>query len=348
MATNPRIDFYRIVLRPSKRSTFKTFRNFAEEVLLLPRTASDNQVYAKLLDYFMSKLVTQIANDESAHKQVRWLESTDNLYRDYKPRVETANQIMWGVMTGGRYGRNGLLVDRLNMNEDVDADTINPSKSVLRYFYFMIYLPLDHNEGCLVIHSNSRDESSSDIFRHYLENLFKDRDNYKKMLIVHFCPKYFQNLFKSGAVLKQLQFRDTFIDTELNTNGVVSNEDGNQFEVSVSLKPINKHTSFQNVISFSRNLMTKFGYSFQGNIKCLTDVESSKITVVNPETQKTQTFILDQEDINVCPSIDVSSILSEGDYSDDGTPLIESLHTKVLNIFRQEVLPEIRPDLRYA
>ena len=75
------------------------------------------------------------------------------------------------------------------------------------------------------------------------------------MLIVHFCPKYFQNLFKSGAVLKQLQFRDTFIDTELNTNGVsrwANNSIDSDFIAVWTRQGLEVHFGYHNGYTFPR------------------------------------------------------------------------------------------------
>lgn len=345
MAVNPRVDFYQLFLRPAKRNRFKTFRNFAEDVLLVPHTASDVEVFGKLYDHFMSKLVSSIASDDAIKKQVRWLDTEENLYRAYKPQADYNRNIIWGVLMGGRYGRNGLLVDRSNLDEDVSADAINPTKSVLRYFYFMLYLPLDHNEGCLVIHSNSRDESSSDIFRSFLEKLFQANDSYNKLKLRHYCPRYFQNLFKEGAVLKQLQFADTCIDTGLNANGIVNDGNEKSYDIKLYITPHNERATFDNAIQVARSLMQRIGYSFEGNIKYLMDANTSKITVENPETKKNQTFSLDTDEINLCPAIDLVSILRENDFVEDGTPKIEILHEKILSIFLSEVLPELRPDL---
>lgn len=345
MANNPRVDFYRLKLKPSKRNRFKTFRNFAEDVLLVPHTASDAEAFGKLQDYFMSKLASSIASDDSIKKQVRWLDSEENLYRTYKPRPDYNKNIIWGVLVGGRYGRNGLLVDRSNLDENVDADAINPSKSVLRYFYFLLYLPLDHNEGCLIIHSNSREESSADIFRSFLGRLFKDNGNYQKLQTAHYCPKYFQDLFKEGAVLKQLQFSDSYIDKELNANGIVNAESDKLYDIKFSITPHTERATFDNAIGVARTLMKKIGYLFEGNVKYLIDANTSKITVENPVTKKNQTFSLDTDDIKLCPAIDVSSILSDGDFEEDGTPKIDILHEKILYIFQNEVLAELRPDL---
>lgn len=345
MAVNPRVDFYQLFLRPAKRNRFKTFRNFAEDVLLVPHTASDVEVFGKLQDHFMSKLVSTIASDDAIKKQVRWLDTEENLYRAYKPQPDYNKNIIWGVLMGGRYGRNGLLVDRSNMDEDVNADAINPTKSVLRYFYFMLYLPLDHNEGCLIIHSNSREESSVDIFRSFLGKLFMDNGNYKKMMTRHYCPKYFQNLFKEGAVLKQMQFADTYIDSGLNANGIVNDGGEKSYDVKFYITPHNERATFDNAIHVARSLMQRIGFSFEGNIRYLTDANTSRITVENPETKRNQTFSLDTDEINLCPAIDLVGIMSENDFVEDGTPKIEILHEKMLSIFLDEVLPELRPDL---
>ena len=98
----------------------------------------------KLFDHFMNMLVTDMAKSNSIKKQLKLIKTKANKYFKQKPQVDINNNLVYGVINGGRYGRNGMMSD--SSAEAEDANAFGKNKTILRYYYFLLYVPLDHNE----------------------------------------------------------------------------------------------------------------------------------------------------------------------------------------------------------
>lgn len=341
MATSPKLDFFRISLVPKGKNKSKTFRDFAQEVMLKPHTSTDLDLRMAFLDRFMSKLASTVATDENSKKQVRWIDNELNLYRSFKPTLGDGD-IIWGVLQGGRFGSKGLL-SNAHFDEETgdDAETILPESSVLKYFYFMLFLPLDHREGCLIIHSNSRDESTSDILQRFIKYFLTDGENYKNPRITHFCPKYLQDLFKGNAFVKQINLSNSFVDTNLNDNGIC--EDNDEYKLQVIITPKNKK-NLEAIPRLRAWLASKLYKQDQLEAIRFSDFTTQNVTIQNEDTKRSQSFRISEENINLCPVVDIKTLLDEEDFEIDGTtPKFDVLHQKVLELFINQVRPEIIP-----
>ena len=231
MALKPKLEFYRIKLVP-KNGEYKTFKDFAVDELYQRRPSSDAQIMNKLFDHFMNKLVTDTAKSSSIKKQLKLIKTNANIHLEHSPRVDVRNNLIYGVINGGRFGRNGMMSDS---SADVEeANAFGKNKTILRYYYFLLYLPLDHNEGCFIIHSNSKEETITDMFKVYIERLFKG-GNYKRTAINMFCPKSFQEEFQNEAIIKSLEFSNTYIDDVFTDNGMETYQQ--LYDVKIEIKP---------------------------------------------------------------------------------------------------------------
>lgn len=85
---------------------------------------------------------------------------------------------------------------------------------VLQYYYIFLYFPVDHNEGFVMIHTDSAEESISNFARSYIAKLFSIGD-YQKPTMSIFAPKCFQDEYREGAVLKSMTFKTTFVDNQI-------------------------------------------------------------------------------------------------------------------------------------
>lgn len=169
MALRPKLEFYTLKL-VSKDLDYKTFRDFAIEELYQRRPSSEAQIMNKLFDHFVNGLVTNIAKDKRIKKQLKLIKTTSNKHLANRPVVDVQKNIIYGVINGGRFGRDGLMSD--SSADAEEANAFSKNKTILRYYYFLLYLPLDHDEGCLIIHSNSKEETITDMFKVYVKRLF--------------------------------------------------------------------------------------------------------------------------------------------------------------------------------
>ena len=231
MALRPKLEFYTLKL-VSKDLEYKTFRDFAIEELYQRRPSSDAQIINKLFDHFMNGLVTDIAKDRRIKKQLKLIKTASNKHLANRPVVNVQKNIIYGVINGGRFGRDGMMSDSSANAEDANA--FGKNKTILRYYYFLLYLPLDHSEGCFIIHSNSKEETITDMFKVYIERLFKG-GNYKRPALNIFCPKSFQEEFQNEAIIKSLEFSNTYRDEVFTDEGMRTYQQ--LYDVKIEIKP---------------------------------------------------------------------------------------------------------------
>lgn len=337
MALRPKLEFYRFKL-VSKDGEYKTFRDFAIDELYQRRPSSDTQIMHKLFEHFMNKLVTDTAKSSKIKKQLKFIKTNANIHLEQKPKVDVNKNIIYGVINGGRYGRNGMMSD--SSVEAEDANAFGKNKTILRYYYFLLYLPLDYNEGCFIIHSNSKEETITDIFKIYISKLFKG-SNYKNAALFMFCPKSFQDEFENEAIIKSVEFSNTYLDDIYTDEGIRSHSQ--LYDVKIEITP--KHSNIAlNDKSRIKGLLKRLGFTREKqNTDKLTSFSSKKMTLNSPLSKSDRTFDFDDDNLNLIPVVYLKERINH--YNDDETPEFEELNTLCQNLFQDEVLPEIRPDL---
>lgn len=336
MALRPKLEFFRIKL-VSKDGDYKTFRDFAIDELYQRRPSSEAQIMNKLYEHFMNKLVTDTAKSNRIKKQLKLIKTIANIHLEQKPKVNVQKNIIYGVINGGRYGRNGMMSD--SSAEVEDANAFGKNKTILRYYYFLLYLPLDHNEGCFIIHSNSKEETITDIFKIYISRLFKG-GSYKGAALSMFCPKSFQREFEDEAIIKSVEFCNTYLDDVFTDEGIRSHSQ--QYDVKIEITPKQGDIALKDKFLINR-LLRQLGFvREQKSTDKLTDFDSKRMTLNSPFSKSNRTFDLDDENLNVIPVVYLEGRINN--FNDDDTPDFEELNTLCQNLFQDEVLPEIRPD----
>lgn len=342
-AYNPRIDFFRIQL-VHKSDEFKTFKDFIIEVLNKSKVHSDTQLLQFLTDDMISLLQSDMAVDDHIKKQVRWINKKANLYKDFKPNADISNFIIHGVLSGGRYGRNGIITDRDITEEESSASSLNPDKAIHKYSYFMLYTPFDHNEGVLMVHSNSRDESITDIMKTFFTKFFK-RGDYKKPVLMRFCPLYLQNQFTQRSFLKQINLKTSYVEDSINKIGIQNGITNYNIQILITPRQGEDHHHFS--IDDAKELMTKFAlhHNLKGQ-QLFSKFGTRQVTMEDEHSKHVQTFEMDKDDVDLCPVIDVRNVLpDDSDYQRDGTPRFDRLHDVLLNVLHEEIIPELRRGL---
>ena len=337
MALRPKLEFFRFKLE-SKEGEYKTFRDFAIEELYQRRPSNDAQIMNKLYEHFINSLVTDKAKVNSLKKQLKLIKNNANKYLVHSPKVDVAKNIVYGVINGGRFGRDGMMSDS---RPDVDEGAaFGKNKTILRYYYFLLYLPLDYNEGCFIIHSNSKQETITDVFKMYVSRLFRG-ENYRMPTLSMFCPLSFQHEFQEQAFVKSLEFKQTCTDHGIFTNDGI-HIGGNYYDVKIEIIPHGDNISLQNRSGFRRMLQT-LGLFRGADLTSLADFNSQKMTVKDSVSKSDRTFNLSDEEIDIIPVVYLENRIKR--YNDDGTPNFVELNTLCQNLLQDEVLPELRPDL---
>lgn len=333
---NPKLEFYRFKLNP-KQDGFKTFRDFTLDELKGKKSFDDEKIMKSLFSYFIQSLDKDSSKDERMKKQIK-LEKRNaiNKYLTNQPRYSTDNNIIFGVINGGSYGRDRIIGD---VNNPEEGRQLGKDKTVLQYYFFLLYLPLDHNEGCFIIHSNGKEETITNIFRSYISHLFK-ASNYNKVNIESFCPKSFQDEFRRGAVIKNIEFRDSKVDNIHTVKGTTDIIE--QYDIRIEVTPRNKDIS---ITAFDKlkSSFANFIFGKEKYHKKLYDFDEAKVTTKNPVDNSIKSFEWSTKDEDFVPVVYLNGRISK--YNDDGTPDFDELEVLCKNYFIDEILPELRPDI---
>lgn len=336
MAINPKLEFYRFTLN-HKKEDLKTFRDFAIEELKAGKNPTDEKVVEACFKHFIQSLKSDYAKDDKLKKKIG-LENKKSINKhfDRKPTFNSADYIISGVLNGGMYGRDRIVS---NNDDENDSFTLGLNKSVLLYFYVFIYLPPDHNEGFFMIHSNGKEETITNIFRSYITNIFRG-NNFNKAQPTEFCPKSFQDEFLKGAVLKSMSFKSTFMDELHTTDGL--SQLFQHYDIKIEAVPKNKEITGDVAEGFMSKLQAKL-FGSKNKERKLKDFDETKMVLESDITGSTKTFEWNTKDNDFVPVVYLKGRVSKTNI--DGTPDFDELKQYCATIFKDEILPEIRPDL---
>lgn len=338
MAINPKLEFFRFRLNP-KKEEFKTFRDFAIEELKAGKNFSNEKITEVCFNHFIDSLSSEFAKDDNLKKKICLEKKKSiNKHLDKKPKFNTSDNTIFGVINGGLYGRERIVS---NNDDDDDSFSLDLNKSVLQYYFFYLYIPSDHNEGFFMIHSNGKEETITNIFRSYITNIFRG-ENYNKAQPSEFCPKSFQDEFSNGAILKSMSFKTSFIDDMHTTSGI--SETSQQYDIKIIAVPKNKEITKKTADKFLNTLKKKV-FGSRNNEKKLEDFEETKMILENEISgaPSTKTFEWNNKDNNFVPVVYLKGRVEKKNADD--TPDFEELNSYCYRIFKDEILPEIRPDL---
>lgn len=337
MALNPKLEFFRFSLKPKDKS-FKTFKDFAIRKFDLAKDSKDEVIIKEFFNYFMKSLGGEYSKDEIQKKQITLIKNLDvNRYLDYRPNYKSESNIIHGVINGGSYGRERILS---NVDDSNKSSTMKLSDTVLQYFYFLLYLPTDHDEGCFILHSNSGSESITKIFRRFISKIL-DQEGFYKVEAELFTPISFQDEFRKGSNLQSISFKKSFVDNIHSTSGIRQIFDA--YDITIQVTPRNKEISISEVGKL-RKYLSNFGL-FRGNKTAdkIGDFDQTKFIARNPVTKSNKTFEWNKKDNEFAPVVYLEGRIEK--FNLDGTPDFKELETVCHNLFNDEVLPELRPDL---
>lgn len=330
----PKLEFFRFSLS-SKDGEYKTFRNFALDELNAKNNSTDKVIMTKLFDYFLNELASDKAKDYKIKKQLKLIKTNANKFLNNKPDYEEKSYMIYGVINGGRFGRHGMMSDAAAKANAANA--FGPNKTILRYYYFLLYLPLDYHEGFFIIHSNSKEESITDIFKIYISRLFQG-GNYRKPFVSQYCPKDFQEKFKNNSIIKSIEFKNTYKEDEFDKEPLKI--ETKEYDVKIEIIPKKRTATLEGL----KKIIDQFGkYKFRNEE--LKNFNSKKVTLNNLDTNSDRKFELDKENLEIIPVIYLEDKIKN--YNEDDTPNYDELNNYCQNLFKNEILKEIRPDKEY-
>ncbi|HEV7348406.1 hypothetical protein [Telluribacter sp.] len=334
MATNPKLEFYCFELAPKNEDEEKTFKDFIIDELGGRRSHSDHQLFIRCYDYFVKQLSGEHAKDDKLKKRVK-LEKKNNKHYSKRPSASAENYIISGVINGGPYGRDGLIS---KSDDDNDNDPLKETNTILSYFYFLAYLPLDYDKGFFMIHSNSNDDSITRVFKGFITKIFKGK-YYNTARPSSYCPQIFKDDFKEGAVLGTVQFQNTFVENTFSTNE--SYYDFGAYDIKIIATPKNKSVPAEAAPGFFE-ILRKKSFVFRDKNINLEEFEKANYTTKNKKSKTERTFEWNKSDHDFVPVVQLKNRINS--FYPDGTPDFVELHQFCIDIFHNEIIGEIRPD----
>lgn len=334
MSLKPKIEFFTVRLNP-KNEEVKTFRDFVIDELKGKESDDNETIYKKLFKHFMKGLEdNQIAKSEKLRKEIKLVKSSKNRFLNSKPSFQSEKYYISGVINGGYFGKEGILTSK-----ETDH-SINRDMSVLYYYYVFMYLPLDYKEGFIIVHSNSKEENVTNIYKHFCERLFVGQ-NYKVSKASYFTPKVFQEEFLNHSYLSHLTFKNTIIDDYDSRKGV--SDKVNKYKVNLVITP-----DTEDKVSFfnTESLREFFGSIYFGRKDRqieLGDFEGSSVTLQNSKDNSEKTFNWNIEKQDFIPVVYLNGRIER--FNADGTPHFDELDSYCQDLFERVIHKEVRPDL---
>lgn len=335
--SNPKLEFFRFKLN-HKTEVFKTFRDFMVENGKATRRQQDNTIFASLYKYVMERPKDGFEKNESLKKVVTLIPNQQiNKHFGKRPRVEYPSCIISGVMNGGPYGKERILT---NLGEKNRVENISSTQPVLQYYYVFLYLPLNHNEGFMMVHSDSAEDTITQAYRKYIADLFKLGD-YKKPTMRTFVPKHFRDEYKNGAILQSMTFVNTEISEEVEQDNPMREIVG-EYEVRITLTPKGEVKASYGMVERVRDFFLGNRFGTRTSSRGLDEFGKCTISTKNEETNSSKNIEWNNRDMEILPVVYLKDRVAIGE---DGTPVFEALNTFCHDLFTEEILPEIRPDL---
>jgi hypothetical protein len=190
-----------------------------------------------------------------------------------------------------------------------------------------------------MIHSNNSEDTITNLMRTYIAKLFK-RGDYRKPIFEKFCPKSFQDEFRKGATISNFNFKTTIVNDIPGDDPFLFQLDG--YDVSITISPKNKKMDFGDC---GKTLMAFFSKgAFRGHKETneLNKFDKIKVSTKNEKTKSSTTFEWNSRDKEFTPVVYLDNRVK---MIDNNTPDFVDLKRYCIELFNDQILPEIRPDL---
>ncbi|NJX16709.1 hypothetical protein [Tamlana crocina] len=340
MAANPKIEFFRIKLKAKSKKNEKTFRDFAIEELEGDKEIGNDDAFKLCFNHFISKIQTGHSKNAKHKKTITIISNPEtNPYYSLKPSLRIKENIISGVLNGGPYDKDAIVS---SIADKSDNSKLGRDKSVLLPYYVFVYLPSDHYEGLIAIHSNSIEETVTHILKKYISNLFSG-SNFFQAKLYPYVPQSFQDEFKDGALIKNMTFSSTIIDNTTPSNKPINNII-NEYDINIQITPKKTQVSILDSTKLL-NFINKMGFTKNDNKDvALKDFKTKKFIAKNQVTKKEKVFEWNSKDHSFQPTIYLEGRVN----LNDGTPDFKELDQFCTNIFEEEIMSELRPDLNVS
>lgn len=337
MAHDPKIELFKFSLKRKGSSGAITFREFFRSKFnhyydITPAPSTDNCIFKIYFEDFIKDIGKDTYKTDSKKKKgfTIGIEEDDNAPETL---IDLSSDKMFidGILFGGKYNAERLLSKIHNTKE---KSKINRDNIVSDKYYFLLYTPLNHSEGILIIQGYS-ESKISDIIRKHLKEYFKYFNEWS-IAIEPFIPQQFRDNFKKDAKFKKVVFSSSWDISEHDYETITGR---NQHIIEVKIEIIDKNKKKTDAEIIPR-IVKWFGKSkFKLNNEPEKELEAFENKEAKMENNgKVLDFNFDDEN-DITPSI----VLTGGEYfNEDNSPNLDSIKEYCRNLL-VEVLEETSP-----
>jgi len=315
---NAKIEIYKFKLLNEKKTQNACFHNF----LTANVAAEESEVFLDLFQKFRNKL-----DKEEFHLKGKKgftgfdLHKTEHSNPSILP--DSKGNIIYGKLDGGQHGRKRGLS---NVKRKSEKSEVSETKIITDTFYFLLYTPLDSNQGILFIQSIGSDNITKPLID-FIEKFFtKLETSYTKPKFERFIPNSIKEEFKQDSALKKMIFTETFIDKGYSTKGNFEKQNVYTIKIEVTSKE-NENKQVSDVI----NRIFSLG-SILNNGRTLSEFGDKKVVIKNKRTGRNSNAFKLSNTFEIKPAIylnDYEGLIVENEINFD------ALHKFCLNMLEK-------------
>jgi hypothetical protein len=324
MAHEPKLEVYKIYLRPTAKTQDKTFGAF----LTKKHPASDKKkAYKEFFQDLITALDTDYVVNDFNKKALSLDTAKGKITKSIK--LKSVEHIIAGTIKGGRFGQKRSIG---NIKKPEKAPTVlSVNNIVLDTFYFLLYTPLGSDKGLLLIQSYTEDQIS-DVFTSWLRSTFKT-SGFNQPNFESYVPLKLQQEFKNKSSVRELKFTNDVLVSDIDAASTIGTE---TFTVTVSIKVKDGGEKISKLGELL-NLARKIRFGNKKNPLTL-DEFRSQTGMLHDGTHQSSFELGGQLDIK--PTIYLKNRIAT---QPDGTPVWESLEQFCLTLL-EEIKPEVYPE----
>ena len=332
---HPRLEFFTFKLRHSS-DEIKTFRDFLLDQGKVTRLQKDRAIFSVLYDYFLCAPLKNYKKDELLKKSLAIIPNRKfNKYYDERPKPNFNESIISGVINAGPFGKEGILG---NISDIDNVHGLGRNQTILHYHYIFVYLPLNHDQGFFMVHSDTQDERITQSCRKWVSDVFRG-GAYLKPEISLFMPRSFMDSYKNDAQLDSISFKNRINNKSVDIDDPIT-EKLKEFDIQITITP--KKKLGIGYLSDLKKYLSKAFFKAPNINFALENSDKISVNTKNPVMNTSKVFTWNEKDKDFYPTIYLENYVT---LDESGTPIFSELDKYCYNLFTSEILLELRRDL---
>jgi len=339
MSHEPKLEIYKLKLinKSDGRATYfrNSFRKNVSSIGSLPKPINDTDIYREYFKDFLNSLDLRKGYKVDGKKSKAFkIASDQDKNGNEKSHISSPlnnDFVISGILEGGKHNIKRWLGD---VNDPSKKSDIHKNNVVGDRFFFLLYTPINHHTGILLIQGYT-EVKISDVFRDHIIEYFKVEKEIDCKTEI-FIPEKLKDKYLKSALFKSAKFSSGFILK----NGFDGAED-KDYELEVKIEIIDKSDKKTGYKSFN-HMLQKFGNA----IISLSESSTHKLDSFKKKSAKMvgkgKEFPIDfDNEDNIKPVIllvNEGIKINEGQIPDFGE--IETYCRNLLNDIINEINPE--------